>query len=99
MSVLGHSFAYSGGKPIGCGVDGGIECRAKGKDCLSRCQRDCWVVISGEVNEAGDGSAVTCQGVLLVVSDKGEGEGGRCWRWRDFHKCETISLVWGRGDA
>jgi hypothetical protein len=31
---------YSGCKPIGCGADGGIEHRVKGKDCLSRCQRD-----------------------------------------------------------
>jgi hypothetical protein len=35
LSVLGHSFAHSGGKPIGCGTDGGIECRIEGEDCLS----------------------------------------------------------------
>jgi hypothetical protein len=35
LSILGHSLAYSGCKPIGCGADGGIECRVKGEDCLS----------------------------------------------------------------
>jgi len=35
LSILGRSLAYSGCKPIGCGVDGGIERRVEGKDCLS----------------------------------------------------------------
>jgi len=35
LSVLGHLLAHSGGKPIGCGMDGGIERRVEGKDCLS----------------------------------------------------------------
>jgi hypothetical protein len=26
LSVLGHLLVNSSGKPIGCGVDGGIEC-------------------------------------------------------------------------
>jgi hypothetical protein len=25
LSIVGHSLAYSGGKPKGCGTDGGIE--------------------------------------------------------------------------
>jgi hypothetical protein len=98
LSVLGHSFTHSGGKPIGCGADGGIEHRVKGEDCLSRRQRDRLVVIPGEVDEAGNGAMVTVQ-VLLVLSDKGEWEGGSCWRWRDFHEGEAVALVWGRGDT
>jgi len=35
LSILGRSLAYSGCKPIGCGMDGGIERRIKGEDCLS----------------------------------------------------------------
>jgi hypothetical protein len=35
LSILGHSFVHSGGKPIGCGADGGIEHRVEGEDCLS----------------------------------------------------------------
>jgi hypothetical protein len=97
LSVLGHSLAYSGCKPLGCSMDGGIEHRVEGEDCLSRHWRDRWVVISGEVDEVGNEPAVACQGVLLVVSNKGEWEGGSCWRWQDFH--EAVSLVWGRGDA
>jgi hypothetical protein len=42
-SVLCHSLAYSGGKPKGCGTDGGIEHWIEGKDGLSQCWRDCWV--------------------------------------------------------
>jgi hypothetical protein len=71
LSILGHSLAHSGGKPIGCGTDGGIEHRVEGEDCLSRHQRDHQVVVLGEVDEAGDGPVVTVQ-VLLVVIDKGE---------------------------
>jgi len=41
LSILGCSLAYSGCKPIGYGVDGGIECRVEGKDCLSQRWRDC----------------------------------------------------------
>jgi hypothetical protein len=59
LSVLGCSLVYSGGKPIGCGMDGGIEHRVKGEDCLSRHQRDRRVVVLGEVDEAGDGPMVT----------------------------------------
>jgi len=58
LSVLGHLLMHSGGKPIGCGVDGGIECWVKGEDCLSQCWRDHRVVILGEVDEAGDGPVV-----------------------------------------
>jgi hypothetical protein len=35
LSVLGHSFVYSGDKPIGHGTDGSIEYWIKGEDCLS----------------------------------------------------------------
>jgi len=75
LSVLGRSLAHSGGKPIGCGADGGIERRVKGEDCLSRRRRDCRVAVPGKVDEAGDGLVVTVR-VLLVVSDNGEWEGG-----------------------
>jgi hypothetical protein len=34
-SILRGSLAYSGGKPKGCGADGGIEHWIKGKDGLS----------------------------------------------------------------
>jgi len=80
LSVLGHLLVYSGCKPIGCGADGGIEHRVEGEDCFSQRRRDHWVVVPGEVNEASDGPTVAGQGVLLVVSNKGEWEGGRCWR-------------------
>ena len=40
LRVLRCSLVHSGGKPIGCGADGGIECWVKGKDCLSQCRRD-----------------------------------------------------------
>jgi len=79
LSILGHSLVHSGGKPIGCGTDGGIEHRVEGEDCLSRHQRDHQVVVLGEVDEASDGPMVAVQ-VLLVVIDKGEWEGGSCWR-------------------
>ena len=55
LSVLGHLLMHSGGKPIGCGVDGGIERRVEGEDCLSRRRRDRRVVVLGKVNEVGDG--------------------------------------------
>jgi len=35
LSLMGGLLIYSGDKPIGCGVDGGIDCRVKGEDCLS----------------------------------------------------------------
>jgi len=35
LSILGHLLVHSGDKPIGCGVDGGIEHRVEGEDCLS----------------------------------------------------------------
>jgi len=98
LSVLGHSLAYSGGKPIGCGADGGIERRVEGEDCLSRRRRDRRVVVPGEVDEAGDGSMVAVR-VLLVVSDNGEWEGGSFMRRRDFHKGDAIVLFGRGGDA
>jgi hypothetical protein len=52
-------LVHSGGKPIGCGTDGGIERRVEGKDCLSQRQRDCQVVVLGEVDKAGNGPMVT----------------------------------------
>jgi len=77
LSVLGCSLAYSGGKPIGCGVDGGIEHRVEGEDCLSQRWRDRRVAVSGKVDEAGDGPMFAVR-VLLVISDNGEWEGGSC---------------------
>jgi hypothetical protein len=35
LSVVGRSLAYSGGKPKGCGVDGGIERWIEGEDGFS----------------------------------------------------------------
>jgi len=98
LSILGCSLTYSGCKPIGYGLDGGIERRVEGEDCLSQCRRDCWVVVVGEVDEASDGPTVTVR-VLLVVSDKGKWEGGSCWRRRDFREGETVALVGRGGDA
>jgi len=98
LSVLGHSLAYSGGKPIGCGADGGIEHRVEGKDCLSRCRRDRRVVVLGEVNEAGDGPVVAVR-VLLVVSDNGEWEGGSCCSRRNFCEGDAFALLRRGGDA
>jgi hypothetical protein len=98
LSVLGRLLAYSGGKPIGCGADGGIERRVEGEDCLSQCRRDHRVAVPGEVNEAGDGFVVTVR-VLLVFSDNGEWEGGSCCKRRDFHEGGAVALVWRGGDA
>jgi len=95
LSILGRSLAYSGCKPIGCGMDSGIERRVKGEDCLSRCRRDCRVAVLGEVDKAGDGPVVAVQ-VLLVVSDNGEWEGGSCWRQRDFREGDAV-VLFGRG--
>jgi hypothetical protein len=95
LSVLGCSLAYSGGKPIGCGTDGGIERRVEGEDCLSRRRRDCRVAVLGEVNEAGDGPVVAVR-VLLVVSNNGEWEGGSCCRQRDFREGDAV-VLFGRG--
>jgi hypothetical protein len=94
LSVLGRSLAHSGCKPIGCGADGGIEHRVKGEDYLSRHRRDHQVVIPGEVDEASDGPMVAVQ-VLLVVSDKGEWEGGSCWRRHNFREGDAVMLVRG----
>jgi hypothetical protein len=58
LSVLRRLLMYSGCKPIGCGVDGGIERRVEGEDCLSRHRRDHRVAVPGEVDEAGDGPAI-----------------------------------------
>jgi hypothetical protein len=98
LSVLGHSLAYSGCKPIGCGADGGIERRVEGEDCLSQCWRDRRVAVSGEVDEAGDGPVVAVR-VLFVVSDNGEWEGGSCWRQHDFHEGDAVTLFGRGGDA
>jgi hypothetical protein len=98
LSVLGRSLVHSGGKPIGCGADGGIERRIEGEDCLSQCWRDRQVAVPGKVDEAGDGPVVAVR-VLLVVSDNGEWEGGSCWRRHDFCEGDAVTLVRGRGDA
>jgi hypothetical protein len=98
LSVLGCLFAHSGGKPIGCGTDGGIERRVEGEDCLSRCRRDHRVAVPGEVDEAGDGFVVAVR-VLLIVSDNGKWEGGSCCRQRNFCEGGTVALVGRGGDA
>jgi hypothetical protein len=98
LSVLGRSFVHSGGKPIGCGVDGGIERRIEGEDCLSQCRRDHWVAVSGEVDEASNGLVVTVR-VLLVVSDNGKWEGGSCWRQHNFHEGDAVTLFGRGGDT
>jgi hypothetical protein len=98
LSILGRSLTHSGSKPIGCGTDGGIEHRVEGEDCLSRCQRDRWVAVPGEVDKASDGPVVAVR-VLLIVSDNGEWEGGSCWRRRDFRKGNAVALFRGGGDA
>jgi len=79
-------------------MDGGIEHRVKGEDCLSRHRRDCRVVVPGEVDEAGDGSMVAVR-VLLVVSNNGKWEGGSFWRQRDFREGDTVALFGRGGDA
>jgi len=43
LSIHCCSLVYSGGKPKGCGMDGGIEHWIKGNDGFSRCRRDHWV--------------------------------------------------------
>jgi len=98
LSVLGCSLAHSGGKPIGCGADGGIERRVEGKDCLSQRQRDRRVAVPGEVDEAGDGPVVAVR-VLLIVSDNGEWEGGSCCRQRNFREGDAVALFGRGGDA
>ena len=35
LSLTSGSLVYSCDKPMGCGTDGGIDCRVKGEDCLS----------------------------------------------------------------
>ncbi len=35
LSVVFYPLLDSGGEPVGYGVDGGVECWVKGKDCLS----------------------------------------------------------------
>jgi hypothetical protein len=98
LSIVGRLFMHSGGKPIGCGTDGGIERRVEGKDCLSQRQRDRWVVVLGKVDRAGDGPMVAVR-VLLIVSDNGEWEGGSCWRQHNFCEGDAVTLVRGRGDT
>jgi hypothetical protein len=98
LSILGRSLAYSGCKPVGCGADGGIECRVKGEDCLSQRRRDCRVVVLGEVDETSDGFVVAVR-VLLVVSDNSEWEGGSCCRRRDFREGGAVALVRRGGDT
>ena len=56
LSLMGSSLVYSGDKPIGCGVDGGIDHRVKGEECLSRSRGDWWVLIPSEIDEPCDGS-------------------------------------------
>jgi hypothetical protein len=75
LSVVGRSLTYSGGKPKGCGADGGIERWIEGEDGFSRCQRDRWVFGPDKVDEA---HKLGERAILLIVSDEGEWEGGSC---------------------
>ena len=92
LSIVGRSLVYSGGKPKGCGADGGIEHWIKGKDGFSRCRRDRWVFRPDKVDEA---RKLREQAVLLIVSDEGEWEGGSCWRRRDLLGGDAFSRLWG----
>jgi len=56
LSLTGSSLAYSGDKPIGCGMDDSIDHWVKGKDDLSQSRGNWWVFIPSEVNESYDGS-------------------------------------------
>jgi hypothetical protein len=96
LSIVSRSLAYSGGKPKGCGTDGGIEHWIEGEDGLSQRRRDRWVFGPDKVNEA---SELGEQAVLLIVSDKGEWEGGSCWRCRDLLGVDAFLRFWGRRDA
>jgi hypothetical protein len=84
LSLTGGSLAYSGDKPIGCGMDGGIDCRVKGKDCLSQSKGDRRVFVAGEVDEPSNGPWVEGCPFLFVVSDKGACEGGSCRLQQDL---------------
>ena len=92
LSVIGRLLAYSGGKPKGCGVDGGIERWIEGEDGFSRCRRDRWVFGPDKVDEA---CKLGEQAVLLIVSDEGEWEGGSCWRRRDLLGGDAFPRLWG----
>jgi hypothetical protein len=96
LSVVGCSLAYSGGKPKGCGANGGIERWIEGKDGLSRCRRDRWVFGPDKVDEA---HKLRERAILFIVSDEGEWEGGSCWRRRDLLGGDAFSRFWGRRDA
>jgi hypothetical protein len=80
LSQVGCLLANSGDKPKGCGTDGGRDGCVKGKqwvkseDGFSRSWRDRRVLISLEIDEAGDGVFVFCS--FLVGGDEGEWEGG-----------------------
>ena len=92
LSVIGRSLAYSGGKPKGCGTDGGIERWIEGEDGFSRCQRDRWIFRPDKVDEA---RKLGERAVLLIVSDEGEWEGGSCWRRRDLLGGDAFLRFWG----
>ena len=91
-SILCRSLTNSGGKPKGCGADGGIECWIEGEDGFSQCRRDHGVFRPGKVNEA---RKLGERAILLVVSNEGEWEGGSCWRRRDLLGGDAFSRFWG----
>jgi hypothetical protein len=71
LRVLRCSLMHSGGKPIGCGMDGGTEHWVEGNECLSRCRGDWRVFSSDEVNKPCEGAQVIGHPLLLMLSDKG----------------------------
>jgi len=98
LTVLGCSVTNSGDKPIGRGPDGGtdlwIESEewVESEDACSRSWRDQGVVFPLEFNEVGDFFFFGC---FLNAGNKGEWEGGRDRRRRDFL---NGGLFWGQGD-
>jgi hypothetical protein len=95
LSVLGRSHANSGDKPKGRSPDGGTDGWVSGEewveseDGFSRPWRDWGVLISLEFDETGGFF------LFLDACNKGEWEGGRDRRRRDFL---NGGLLGGRGD-
>jgi hypothetical protein len=99
LSQVGHSLANSGDKPKGRGADGGRDGCVKGEqwveseDGLSRSWRDWWVLVSLEVDKAGDGVFVFSP--FFIGSNEGEWEGGsRRMRCDLLNSCR----FWGAWD-
>jgi hypothetical protein len=78
LSLLSGLLVYSGDKPIGCGIDGSIDCWIECEDCLSQSRGDWWVFVPGEVDESCNRPWVEGHPFLFMVSDKSVCEGGSC---------------------